>query len=85
MGTQGERRICVNLCPSVAQLFADFKAARTPGSLRMAKVEGGKGVRQPGTAKVEHVPLETYDFTFGGKTVSARPSTGYGRIKRGNF
>jgi hypothetical protein len=51
----------------------------------MAEVEGSEWVTSQGKAQVEHVPLETYDFTFAGKNVNANQQTSYGFVKRGKF
>ena len=83
MKTEG--RICVNLCSSVDQLPADFKNRYQLGPLKMTEVEGGQGVMGPGEAKVEHVPLETYDFTSACPIGSESQSTGYRLVDRGKF
>jgi hypothetical protein len=51
----------------------------------MAEVEGGEGVMEPGRAKVERVPLGTYDFTSAGGIATSSRKMGCRFIERGNF
>jgi hypothetical protein len=48
-------------------------------------MEGGEGVIEPGEAKVERVPLETYDFTSAGGIATPSRKMGCRFIKRDNF
>jgi hypothetical protein len=80
-----EGGISVNLCSSVDRLSTDFTDAHRSGSRKRAEGEGGQRVMGPGTAQVEHVPLETYDFTSPGKTANASQHMSCRLFERGKF
>ncbi len=80
-----EGRIGVNLCVSVDLSPTDFKGAHQSGLGKERNVKGGQGVMEPGTTQVEHLPLETYDFTFAGKSAKLSRQTGCRPFERGNF